>query len=441
MAAARAWVQLIVRPLESFLRVEALGGRLLFGATLLALAWANSPYAGTYHAVWHTEVTIGVGRAVLSKPLVLWVNDFLMAVFFLVVGLEVKRELLTGEIDSPRKALLPVAAAIGGMIAPALVFLSVAPAPPESRGWAVPMATDIAFALGTVRLLGGRVPPALVVFLTALAVIDDLGAVLVIALGYSGGIALTPLLVAGGCTALLGAMNVAGVRRPGLYALAGLPLWVAILESGVHATLAGVIVGLCVPARPVHVRADVLEQAQALLRAADAGDPGEGEAALEALEHRLRECRSPLAQLEHALHPVAAFGIVPVFALANAGVPLTLLGSDALTRPACLAVMLGLLVGKPAGVLGATWVAVRLGGGGLPVGMTWRHMAGAGCLAGIGFTMSLFIATLAYGEGSARHADARLGILVASIGSALAGVTVLRGAAPAVPSGAKAPPA
>lgn len=418
-------LRVLFRPLEAFFRTEALGGTVLILSTVAALLWANSPLAESHRALFATEVTVGAPGFGLSKPLSLWVNDLLMAVFFLVVGLEIKRELVVGELNTVRKAMLPILAAVGGMLVPAAIFLAVARGTPASGGWGVPMATDIAFALGCLRLLGARVPAALVVYLTALAIIDDLGAILVIALFYSSGLSLPALGIAALCTVALVALNVRGVRRPWVYVLVGLPLWVAILKSGIHATIAGVIVGLCVPARALFSRKDVLDQARELLDHAGKERGEESEAALRTLEHRLDESESPLARLEHALHPWVAYAIVPIFALANAGVSFAGVGPSDLAQPAALGVLLGLIVGKQVGVFGATYAAVRLGAAALPAGVTWRHLHGASLLAGIGFTMSLFIAGLAFGEGTRPHLEAKLGILFASLVCAVAGMVVL----------------
>lgn len=424
MSPART-LRVLFRPFEAFFRTEALGGTVLILSTVAALVWANSPFAESHRALFATKVTVGAPGFGLSKALSLWVNDLLMAVFFLVVGLEIKRELVVGELNSVRKAMLPVLAAVGGMLVPAVIFLAVARGTPAAGGWGVPMATDIAFALGCLRLLGARVPAALVVYLTALAIIDDLGAILVIALFYSSGLSLPALGVAALCIGALVALNVLGVRRPGAYVLVGLPLWVAILKSGIHATIAGVIVGLCVPARALFSRKDVVEQARELVDRAEQERGEESEAALRTLEHRLEESESPLARLEHALHPWVAFAIVPIFALANAGVSFAGVGPSDLAEPAALGVLLGLIVGKQVGVFGATYAAVKLGAAALPGGVTWRHLHGASLLAGIGFTMSLFIAGLAYGEGTRPHLEAKLGILFASLVCAILGMVVL----------------
>jgi NhaA family Na+:H+ antiporter len=389
----------LVAPLEAFFQTEALGGTVLIAATAAALAWANSPAGASYRALFATEVTIGVRGFALTKTLVLWINDLLMAVFFLLVGLEIKRELLTGELRTPRKAAGPALAALGGMIAPALIFAALARGTPAARGWGVPMATDIAFALGCLRLLGGRVPGGLVAFLTALAIMDDLGAIAVIAIFYASDLRAGPFVLAAILGLGLFAMNRLGVRRAVWYALAGIPLWLAVLESGVHATIAGVVVGICVPAR--------------------------GRAAADPAHAPPGEPDSPLASLERALHPFVAFLVVPLFALANAGLPLAGMSAADLRAPAALATCAGLFLGKQVGIFGATRIAVAAGLAELPEGTSWRHIYGLAVLAGIGFTMSLFVASLAYGEGSRLDEQAKLGVLAGSLGSALAGLALL----------------
>jgi NhaA family Na+:H+ antiporter len=394
-------------------------------ATVAALVWANSPLAGIYEALWGTRITVGTEAVGLSKPLILWINDFLMAIFFLVVGLEIKRELLVGELSSARKAAAPVIAAVGGMVVPAVIYLAFAHEGEASRGWGVPMATDIAFALGCMRLLGERIPSALVVFLTALAIIDDLGAILVIALFYSGDLSVAALVAAALVTGVLVAMNVAGVHRPVWYLLVGIPLWVAILESGIHATIAGVLLGFCVPSRPPATEDDVFTEARHLLDAAEREDSDDREAAFEALRAQLDARESTLSKLEHALHPWVAYAIVPLFALANAGVSLAGISPAALGTPVSLGILLGLFIGKQVGVFGATWLAVRAGVAALPTDTGWTGLYGASIVAGIGFTMSLFIAGLAFESGSALHTEAKIAILLASAVSAAVGLFVL----------------
>lgn len=367
-------------------------GALLLLATIAALAWASSSLGDTYVSFWGRELTLGLRPLALSKPLVMWVNELLMAIFFLVVGLEIKKEMTLGALADWRNAALPVAAAVGGMLVPALLFRFVAHEPGHSGGWGVPMATDIAFALGCARVLGKRVPPALITFLMALAVIDDLGAVLVIALFYSSGLSALALAVAAFFTGALLVVNRSGVRRPVVYLLLGFPLWVALVKSGAHATIAGVVVGLCVPGRPVG-----------------------GQRATEV----------PVVRLEHSLAPISTFAIVPIFALANAGVSLADVRVSQLAHPVSLGVFAGLFFGKPIGVVGASLVALKTGLGRLPEGVTRLHLVGAGLLAGVGFTMALFVASLAYAEGSPEHAAAKVAILGASTAAALVGLVAL----------------
>ncbi len=431
----------ILQPFEAFVRVEALGGTLLIIASVIALIWANSEASASYVALWERPFTLGLEGAALQKPLILWINDLLMAVFFLLVGLEIKRELLVGELNTAQKAILPALAAVGGMVVPALIYYAVAHEGPAASGWGVPMATDIAFAIGVMRLLGNRVPNSLVVFLTALAIIDDLGAILVIAIFYSGALKTTALLWAAVFIAVLVVMNRFGIRRPALYVFAGIPLWVAILKSGIHATIAGVIVGFCVPATSQFSLASILADAKQLLGvASNKTAPKETvEASLRALEKRFDDAESPLSNLEHALHPYVAYAIVPIFALANAGVVLLGASPALLLEPVSLGVILGLTLGKPIGVVGISVLTVKMGWAKLPAGVTMRHLVGAGLLAGIGFTMSLFVAGLGFEVGSIYHTEAKVGILAASVIAGLAGLLVLRSAKPVVAAETSAP--
>lgn len=425
MAGRRTIFARLLRPFEVFFRTEALGSTVLILATAAALAWSNSPFAASYEAFWAAKVTVGAENFGLSKPLILWVNDALMALFFLVVGLEIKREVVAGELNSVRKAAGVIAAAAGGMVVPALLFLALAPHHPISRGWGVPMATDIAFALGCLRLLGQGVPTSLVVFLAGLAIVDDLGAIVVIALFYATDLSAGALAMAGLFTLALVLLNLFGVRQPSWYCVLGIPLWVALLKSGIHATIAGVVVGWCVPATPRHTRAELIAQVRELLSLAEK-TTGEGAApTMVGLKNKLAEWRSPLARLEGALHPLVAFGVMPVFALANAGVSLAGVTLADITRPVSLGIIVGLVAGKQIGVLGATFLAVKARLARLPAGVSWRQIHGLGVIAGIGFTMSLFIAGLAYGEGSPLHQQAKLGVLVASGVSAAAGLWLL----------------
>ncbi len=420
------------RPIVEFFETEASGGIVLIAATALALFWANSPWRGAYHHLWQTEVGFRGGAAGLDLPLHRWINDGLMAVFFFFVGLEIKREVLTGELASWRRASLPAMAALGGMMVPAALYALLNRGGPGAAGWGVAMATDIAFAIGILMLLGSRVPLALKVFLTALAVVDDLGAVVVIAVFYSTGVAWVYLGAGLGLVALLFVAGRLGMRRRLFYAAAGAVVWWLFLKSGVHATVAGVLVALTVPHRPSRRRPgfpdrleEVTDDRWGRERRGDPATGEEDEAALPAGERLAGEAGSPLRRLEHGLAPWVAYGIMPVFALANAGVEfeggaLARALGDAVPR----GVLLGLVVGKQAGILGFSWLAVRLGWSALPDGVGWRSLHGAAVLGGIGFTMSLFIAGLAFGSGPLLE-EAKMGILTASLISALLGSGLL----------------
>ncbi len=383
--------QTFVSTMQTFLKKETTPGILLFAAAVLALLTENSPLNWLYDTLLSTPVEVKVGALEIAKPLLLWINDGLMALFFFLVGLEIKREVVEGELSSLDKAMLPVVAAIGGMALPAVIYATVTWNDPIAlTGWAIPAATDIAFALGILAVLGSRVPVALKVFLLSVAVIDDLGAIIIIALFYTENLAVTSLLLGGiGLSALI-ALNRSGVRSLTPYILIGLAIWVCFLKSGVHATLAGVLIALTIPMGKQH-----------------AGD------------------HSPLHNLEHGLHPWIAFLVLPVFAFANAGVPLTGLSLEALVAPIPLGIILGLVIGKQLGVFGATWVAVKLGIAKLPHGVGWREIYGIACLTGIGFTMSLFIGTLAF-DTSDQLNQVRLGVLIGSLISGLIGFAILR---------------
>ena len=380
-----------------FIQHEAAGGIVLLVAAVLALVLANSPAAWLYDSLLGTPVVVQVGALRLDKPLLLWINDGLMAIFFFLVGLEIKRELIEGELSVGRQALLPAIAAIGGMAVPALIYAAVNWGDVEAmQGWAIPAATDIAFALGVLALLGSRVPVSLKIFLLAVAIIDDLGAILIIALFYTYDLSFAALVLAGAGIAGLLALNVAGVTRLTPYAVLGLVIWVCVLKSGVHATLAGVVTALAVP-----------------LRTAAADEP------------------SPLAWAEESLHPWVTYGVLPLFAFANAGVSLAGMTPASVLEPIPLGIALGLLLGKPIGIFLATYAAIRAGLGTWPEGSTRLQVLGVSALGGIGFTMSLFIGLLAFPE-PAFAADVRLGVLGGSLLSATLGtLLLLRSAAPA----------
>ena len=425
----------IVRPFQDFARKQSSGGILLIIATVVALVWANSPWAESYSNLWHTKLTVGVGGFSISKDLTHWINDGLMAVFFLVVGLEIKREILVGELSSIRGATLPVVAAVGGAVVPATIFLTINAGTEGSAGWGIPMATDIAFALGVLALLGEKAPVGLKVFLTALAIVDDIIAVLVIAFFYSSEISWGALGVGVVFLAALVVANLLGVGKTLVYAVLGIGLWLCFLLSGVHATIAGVLLALTVPASSFINPTAFLERGRYILdRFEKAGEKGENvltneerQAALHALNHAAYKLEPPLHELEHALHPWVAFAIMPIFAVANAGLPLSRGISEALTSPVAFGIVVGLVVGKQLGITLFAWLAVRSGISELPGDINWRHVYGAGWLAGIGFTMSLFITDLAFSDDSLIE-DAKLGILVASLIAGVVGWTILRGA-------------
>jgi NhaA family Na+:H+ antiporter len=428
----RRGIALLVRPFQTFFKLEASSGLLLLACAVLALLWANSPYAAAYFDLWQTIVTVGTGSFEISKPLLLWINDGLMALFFFVVGLEIKREVLVGELASPKQAALPLAAAVGGMVVPALLYVLVSAGTEGLRGWGIPMATDIAFALGVLALLGKRAPLALKIFLTALAIVDDLGAVVVIAVFYTAEISWTSLGVAGALLAALIAANRLGIRRTAVYVVLGLGLWVAFLKSGVHATIAGVLLAMTIPA---HRRIDAetfLDRSRAMLDTfARDLQPGRQEPtanqrdAVLSLEKACEHIETPLARMEHGLHSWVAFAIMPVFALANAGVALGSGVGAAFGHATTLGVLLGLFVGKQIGVMAFSWAAIRTGLAEMPSGVRWRQLYGVSCLTGIGFTMSLFIANLAFTDVRLLN-YAKIGILAASLASGLLGWFILR---------------
>ena len=373
-----------------FFQLEAAGGLLLIAAAALALIINNSPLSWLYNAFLETPVEARIGALHIAKPLLLWINDGLMALFFLVIGLEVKREVLEGHLSKPSQIVLPGAAAIGGMVVPALIYIALNTGNAEAlNGWAIPMATDIAFALGVLALLGKRVPVSLKLFLMTLAIIDDLGAIIVIALVYSGELSQLSLILAAVSIIALIAMNRSGVSRLAPYLLVGLVLWVCVLKSGVHATLAGVVLAFCIPLRT-------------------------------------SSKSSPLLTLEHGLHPWVAYGILPLFAFANAGVSLAGVTMESFTHPVPLGIAAGLLLGKTLGVFGLTWLAVKTRMASLPKEANWGHVLGVSILCGIGFTMSLFVGSLAFEPGVSAYAgEDRMGILTGSILSAIIGYGVM----------------
>lgn len=423
----------IATPFEEFIHRQSSSGLLLVATTLLALVLANSAAAHIYEELLHTHLSLQLGPWSLDHSIHHWINDGLMSLFFFVVGLEIKREVLVGELASLRRAALPIVAAVGGMVVPALIYLAVNPEGPAARGWAIPMATDIAFAVGILVLLGSRIPQGLITFLVALAIVDDLGAVLVIALFYTEDIAAGALGFAGAWLAVLIAFNLLGIRRPWPYFAVGGLLWLAMLESGVHATLAGILTALTIPARAKFDPTTFSRQVRELMDRFDRRvRPGRAlinnpdqHALVQTLENGVHQVEAPLQRLEHNLHIPVALGILPLFALANAGI-LIHPGSlgQVLVHPVTLGILLGLVGGKVAGITGFTLVAARLGIGELPAGVRPAHVAGLGLIAGIGFTMSIFITDLAFRDPETVRL-AKTGILVASLAAALAGLAWL----------------
>jgi NhaA family Na+:H+ antiporter len=434
---ARVWRRRLrekfLSPFATYFNTEAASGVVLMAAALLALAWANSPWSRAYFDLWQVKATAGIGSLVIEKPLLLWINDGLMAVFFFLVGLEIKREILIGELSSVRKAALPIVAAIGGMVVPALLYTAVNAGGDGQRGWGIPMATDIAFALGVLNLLGSRVPLSLKVFLAAVAIVDDIGAVLVIAVFYSESVQWALVGFGFGILGVLGLLNRAGVRNPMFYVVLGIVLWVLFLKSGIHATVAGVLLALTIPARVHLVPGEFAKESHEALEVFDKAGDGKEErilmnedqqSAVYALEQACERVQMPLQRIEHGLQPYVAFLIVPIFALANAGVILNANAIGSLGEPIGLGVLLGLVLGKPIGVLLAAWIAVKSGLASLPARVGWRQMAGVGVLAGVGFTMSLFITDLAFVDPKNIEA-AKLSILLASIVAGVVGYTLL----------------
>ena len=373
-----------------FFQLEAASGLLLIAAAALALIINNSPLSHYYTAFLDVPVAVQIGALKIAKPSLLWINDGLMALFFLLIGLEVKRELLDGQLSRPSQVVLPGAVAIGGMVVPALIYWFINKDFPDAHGgWAIPMATDIAFALGVLALLGKRVPVSLKLFLMTLAIIDDLGAIIVIAVFYSSELSGVSLMLAAACLVVLIAMNRMGVIKIAPYMIVGLILWVCVLKSGVHATLAGVTLAFCIPLRTRN------------------SEP------------------SPLMGIEHALHPWVAYGILPLFAFANAGVSLTGVNLHSFTHHVPIGIAAGLLIGKTVGVFGLTWIVIKTGLAALPTGANWGQLFGVAILCGIGFTMSLFVGSLAFVSGSSDYVGMdRMGILTGSILAALIGYAV-----------------
>ncbi|WP_141384117.1 Na+/H+ antiporter NhaA [Nitrobacter winogradskyi] len=414
--------------LHQFLHVEAVSGIVLLVAAIVALVWANSPLAQSYHDLWHLPLSIGLGSFVYAQSLHFWVNDALMTVFFLVVGMEIRREIHEGALSKLNQAVLPIAAAIGGVIAPALIYVALNGDPTRVHGWAVPTATDIAFAVGVLALLGRSIPSNVRVFLLALAIIDDVIAVLIIAFFYSGGLDLNGFAIAGSGIIMVIALQRIGVGSAYVYVVPGAVVWIGLLVTGAHPTLAGVVLGLMTPVASIPMREqpiDVLSRVAAELRGHDAVSAKDARRLAHPrrqLRFANREMLPPVVRVQTALHPWVAYGIMPIFALANAGVSLD--GIDLGTGSAQL-VMIGigvaLVAGKPLGIIVVTWLMVWLGWCRLPPGVTWGGVTLIGLLAGIGFTMSIFIAMLAFADENLLAA-AKLGVLLGSSVAAMLGL-------------------
>ena len=424
----------IITPFEEFIHRETTSGILLMVCAAAALIIANSGFYDTYLHVLETKFSLALGPWALEKSLHHWINDGLMALFFFVVGLEIKREVLVGELSDLRQAALPIVAAIGGMLIPALIYAAINFDGEGIGGWGIPMATDIAFAVGCLALLGSRIPKALLTFLVALAIVDDLGAVLVIAFFYTDQIYMTALMLAGLFLGLLVLFNMLGIRKPLPYFLIGLLMWVAMLKSGIHATLAGVLTALTIPATSRYDPSQFSELVQKLMRKFDASyRPGESimkndeqRSILQTFENGIQMAETPLQRLEHSMHTPVAFLIIPIFALANAGVPIQLEGiGSVLADPITLGIIAGLVAGKFVGIAGFSWVAIKMGLGRLPHGVSFSQLAGVAVLAGIGFTMSIFIAELAFAGEQQNLLMAKTGILLASVLAGVIGIVWL----------------
>jgi NhaA family Na+:H+ antiporter len=425
---AQALTERALSTLESFLHVEAFSGVVLLCAAAIAVVWANSPAADSYHHLWHTTVTLSIGELAYSQSLHFLINDALMTIFFLVVGMEIRREIHEGALASLRLAALPLAAALGGVLAPALIYLAFNHAGIQSKGWAVPTATDIAFAVGVLALLGRGIPANVRVFLLALAIIDDIVAVLIIAVFYSGGLDYSGFLIAAIGIAMVFGLQWIGIASAYVYVLPGAVLWFGLLKAGAHPALAGVALGLMTPVMPPRTRERPLDTAANAVKdlwaraANEKPEPTALAEPLKQLRQVQRDLLPPVSRVQMALHPWVAFGIMPLFALANAGVSLNgidLAADGSMT--VVLGVLVALVVGKPLGIICISWLAVKLGWCSLPPGVSWSGVCVVGLLAGIGFTMAIFIATLAFTEANLLGA-AKLGVLLASVCAALVGL-------------------
>ncbi len=418
---ARAPIDVLTSPFTRFAQMEASGGILLLAATVIALVWANSPWEHSYHAIWETEVTLGYGHSVLTWSRHLWVNDGLMSIFFVLVGLEIKRELLIGELSSFQQAAFPFIAAIGGCVLPALLYLAINHGTPVANGWGVPMATDIAFALGVLALLGDRIPVSLKLFVAALAIVDDIVAVLVIAIFYTAHLSFVYLALGMLGLALSYGANKMGIRNPWIYTVIGVLVWFAVMQSGVHATIAGVMLAFTIPCNTSIEKPQFVARVRRLLDRFEAAelDSTDAQAALHSLEQQCAKMESPLHRIEHALQPWVSFVIMPLFAFSNAGVHVLGKLLAAATHPVTLGVALGLLIGKPFGITAFAWASEKVRLAARPAGVNWMQIFAASWVCGIGFTMSLFIAALALPEGALDLA--KIGTLAASVAAGCVG--------------------
>jgi NhaA family Na+:H+ antiporter len=422
----------VLSPFERFLRRQSSSGILLLIATIIAMVWSNSSYADMYFDIWDTELTLGHGAFQVSEPLILWINDGLMALFFFVVGLEIKREVMAGELSTIKDLVMPLSAAIGGMVVPAIIFVLVEGNTEMGKGWGIPMATDIAFSLGVLSLLGSKVPIGLKVFLTALAIVDDIGAILIIAFFYSNDIQWIYLQVAGGLFLVLLIFNYYNLRIVALYILVGLFVWFCFLKSGVHPTVAGVLVALTIPARRKTKMKDFIAQTKSsLTKFKNAKWPDsrvllgkEQISAVDCIIESAKKVQSPVQKLENSLSDFTANLVMPIFALANASIVIVANEFNLLNK-VTLGVGLGLLLGKVVGVSLFSWLSVRLGWAQLPTGVSWAQIVGVGFLAGIGFTMSLFISNLAYADPEVINAS-KIGIVMGSIVAGMIGFVILK---------------
>ena len=425
-------IDILLKPINSFLKNEIVAGALLFLCAVIAMIWANSPLKESYHHLWETHFTIRFGNFEVSKTLHYWINDGLMSVFFFVVGLELKREIIGGELSTLKKAALPIGAALGGMLVPALIFIGLNPSSPASSGWGIPMATDIAFALGVLIVLGKRVPVSIKLFLTALAIIDDLGAVLVIAFFYTSDISFMNLATGGGFMVTLIVANYLGVRNTLFYGLIGIGgVWLSFLLSGVHPTIAGVLLAFTIPARTKIDELGFIKKLKGYTEWFEKSDRNDSRLITTKQLHIIHEIKTasmyaetPLQRLEQAMHPLVAFIVVPLFALANAGIELSGETFSSLLHPVTIGVVLGLVLGKFVGVVGFSFLLVKTKIAVLPRGVNWTQICGVAFLAGIGFTMSLFISELAFTD-PAIILHAKLGIMIASVIAATLGFVVL----------------